>query len=78
MEKAPTLLQTEVLKFINRFREREQYNPSYSEIASHFGWSSPTSAYSHVKALEKRGVLSFRGKSGFRGYVVNDKFKEKR
>lgn len=78
MAASPTALQTEVLRFINQFREREQYNPSYSEIAAHFGWRSTTSAYIHVKALENRGILYFRGKSGFRGYVVNDEFKETR
>lgn len=76
MEKAPTLLQTEVLKFINRFRDREQYNPAYSEIAGYFGWRSTTSARIHVKALERKGVLRFRGKTGFQGYVVNQEFKE--
>ena len=72
----PTRLQTEVLKFINRFREREQYNPAYSEIASHFGWASTNAARGHVKALELKGLLYFRGKSGFQGYVVNEPFKE--
>lgn len=76
MPHAPTPLQTEVLKFINRFREREQYNPAYVEIAGHFGWRSVTSARLHVQALAQKGVLRFRGKTGFQGYVVNQEFTE--
>ena len=66
-----TPLQLEVLQFINQFREQEQCNPTHAEIAEYFGWRSLNSARTHLKALERRGVLRFRS-PGFKGYIVTN------
>lgn len=62
--------QMEVVGFINRFRLKEQCNPTYSEIASFFSWSSANAAFEHVVAMEKKGVVMFRPNRPSRGYVV--------
>ena len=55
--KAPTRRQTEVLEFIKTFLLGHKYPPTIREIAGHFG-ISVKGAYDHVKALEKKGLIS--------------------
>ena len=55
--KAPTRRQTEVLGFIKSFIAGHKYPPTIREIASHFD-ISVKGAYDHVKALEKKGLIS--------------------
>lgn len=60
MMRAPirfTARQGEVLAFIQRFTARHGVAPSFEEIASHFGTSSP-SVNGMIKTLERRGLLS--------------------
>ena len=52
-----TARQGEVLAFIHRFTAKHGVAPSFEEIASHFGISSP-SVNGMVKTLERRGLLS--------------------
>jgi len=52
-----TARQGEMLAFIHRFTARHGVAPSFEEIASHFGTSSP-SVNGMIKTLERRGLLS--------------------
>lgn len=49
--------QKEVLDFIFSFREKEGRAPMAPEIAEHFGFSHHSSAYQHLRALEKKDYL---------------------
>lgn len=63
-----TSAQTDILAFINVFRDREQRNPTMAEIASHFRWSSQNSAHEHKQKLMSIGVLIARERGH---YVVH-------
>ena len=59
-----TQRQREILDYITRFIERHGYEPSYAQIARHFGVSSKATIAKHIAALESRGLLSRRGEDG--------------
>jgi repressor LexA len=59
-----TQRQREILDYISRFIERQGYEPSYAQIARHFGVSSKATIAKHVAALESRGLLSRRSEDG--------------
>jgi repressor LexA len=63
--------QQEVLDFIRDFTRSSGYPPTMREIAAHFEFSSTNAAASHVKALEKKGVIR-RDQRRSRGIVVCD------
>ena len=63
--------QQEVLDFIRDFTRSHGYPPTMREISSEFGFSSTNAAASHVKALEKKGVIR-RDQMRSRGIVVCD------
>jgi SOS-response transcriptional repressor LexA len=52
-----TARQGEMLAFIQRFTAKHGVAPSFEEIASHFGISSP-SVNGMIKTLERRGLVS--------------------
>lgn len=53
-----TQRQKEILDYITRFLERHGYEPSYAQIARHFGVKSRATIAKHIAALEKRGLLT--------------------
>jgi repressor LexA len=55
--KTPTRRQTEVLDFLKSYLSEHKYPPTIREVAGHFG-ISVKGAYDHVKALEKKGLIS--------------------
>ena len=59
-----TQRQKEILEYITRFIERHGYEPSYAQIARHFGVSSKATIAKHIEALERRGLLSRRREGG--------------
>jgi repressor LexA len=59
-----TQRQKEILEYITRFIERHGYEPSYAQIARHFGVSSKATIAKHIAALERRGLLSRRDTDG--------------
>jgi repressor LexA len=59
-----TQRQKEILDYITRFIERHGYEPSYAQIARHFGVSSKATIAKHIAALENRGLISRRGEDG--------------
>jgi repressor LexA len=59
-----TQRQKEILDYIQLFIERHGYEPSYAQIARHFGVSSKATIAKHIAALESRGLLSRRSEDG--------------
>jgi len=61
--------QSNVLAFINRFREEHQMPPTQTEISAHFKWGSVTAARDVLIALERKGRIRInKGKA--RGIYV--------
>ena len=52
-----TQRQKEVLDYITRFLASHGHEPSYAQIARHFGVSSKATIAKHISALEKRGLI---------------------
>jgi len=50
--------QKEILLFVIQFRDTHGRTPSGPEIADHFGYSHPSSAYEHLRLIEKKGYLT--------------------
>ncbi|MBA3321240.1 MAG: transcriptional repressor LexA [Pyrinomonadaceae bacterium] len=65
-----TQRQKEILDYITRFIERHGYEPSYAQIARHFGISSKATIAKHIEALEKRGLIARRHANGSFGLSV--------
>jgi repressor LexA len=66
-----TQRQKEILEYITCFIERHGYEPSYAQIARHFGVSSKATIAKHIAALERRGLLSrSRSEAGAFGLAV--------
>ena len=69
-----TRRQKEILEYIGLFIERHGYEPSYAQIARHFGVSSKATVAKHIAALEKRGLLTRRSEDG--SFVLDVKVEE--
>ena len=50
--------QSEMLNFLREYHHETGVMPSTRDIQSHFGFSSQTAAVSHLRALEKKGVIT--------------------
>lgn len=57
MTRELTETQHQILNFIVERAENEGVPPSLREICDHFGYSVPTTARNHLKALEAKGFL---------------------
>jgi repressor LexA len=66
-----TQRQKEIFDYIQRFIERHGYEPSYAQIARHFGISSKATIAKHIEALEKRGLLARSHTNGSFGLNVH-------
>ncbi len=53
-----TQRQKDILDYITRFSERNRYEPSYAQMARHFGVKSRATIAKHIAALERRGLLT--------------------
>ena len=53
-----TTRQKEIFDFIVHTFVKSLHAPTLEEIAEHFGYGSPTGARDHVRALEKKGMIS--------------------
>ncbi len=67
-----TKKQKEVLDFIENFIRECGYTPSYREIASGLGLSSPSTIHGHVQALCEKGVLQTGGDGEARSIELVD------
>jgi len=56
-DRAPTERQTRILEVIRNFTEERGYPPSVREIGERVGLSSSSTVQSHLKTLEKRGLV---------------------
>lgn len=65
-----TQRQKEILDYIKRFIERHGYDPSYAQIARHFGLNSKATIAKHVEALERHGLLA-RHRAGDGAFNLN-------
>ncbi len=65
-----TQRQKEILDYITRFLERHGYEPSYAQMARHFGVKSRATIAKHIAALERRGLLSRQHEDGSFGLSV--------
>lgn len=59
-----TQRQKEVLDYITRFLAKHGHEPSYAQIARHFGVSSKATIAKHIAALEKRGLVKRQHEPG--------------
>jgi repressor LexA len=65
-----TQRQKEILDYITNFLERHGYEPSYAQIARHFGVKSRATIAKHIAALERRGLLVREHEDGSFGLTV--------
>jgi repressor LexA len=52
-----TTRQQELFDFLRGYQRREGVMPSTRDIQQHFGFASQTAAMSHLRALERKGVI---------------------
>lgn len=50
--------QREIFNFMVGFTLENFYQPSYRDVSEHFGYSGKTGALSHIRALEKKGLIT--------------------
>src|SRR2546425_12318215 len=60
-----TQRQKEILDYLTRFLAKNGHEPSYAQIARHFGISSKATIAKHIAALEKRGLVTRDHGDGF-------------
>ena len=63
--------QREIATFYGQFQFENSYPPTVRDVANHFNMSTK-GAYDHIKALEKKGILS-RGENISRSRTLLDK-----
>jgi repressor LexA len=66
-----TQRQKEVLDYLTRFLAKHGHEPSYAQIARHFGVSSKATIAKHISALEKRGLIKRAHDDGTFTLAVN-------
>ena len=66
-----TQRQKEVLDYLTRFLAKQGHEPSYAQIARHFGVSSKATIAKHISALEKRGLIKRAHDDGTFTLAVN-------
>jgi len=63
-ERPLTKRQNQILIFISEHIDNIGFPPTRNELSAHFGFRSPNAAESHLRALEKKGVIHIkRGRS---------------
>jgi repressor LexA len=65
-----TQRQKEIHDYIVSFIDRHGYEPSYAQIARHFGVKSKATIAKHISALERRGLISRQHEHGSFGLAV--------
>ncbi len=70
-----TKKQREILDFIGEIQCKLGHSPTMREIASHFGFRSVTTVVDHLRALEKKGLIS-RGKGARKISLSNRTFND--
>lgn len=57
LEKSLTKRQKEILRFISDHIDSDGFPPTRNEISKHFDFRSPNAAQSHLRTLERKGVI---------------------
>jgi repressor LexA len=65
-----TQRQKEIHDYLVSFIDRHGYEPSYAQIARHFGVKSKATIAKHISALERRGLISRQHEHGSFGLAV--------
>lgn len=68
--------QKEVLEYIERYIDRNDYSPSYREIGKAFGFSSVSTVSNYVESLKSKGHLNSTDKTA-RSLQLTPKFEER-
>jgi len=55
-----TKRQKEILRFISEHIESVGFPPTRNELSKHFGFRSPNAAESHLRALQRKGVIRIK------------------
>ena len=64
LDKPLTKSQNQILNYISEHIDKKGFPPTRNELSMHFGFRSPNAAESHLRALEKKGVIEIgRGRS---------------
>lgn len=66
-----TKRQAEILRFIRQFIEESGFPPTRADITRGLGFRSPNAAESHLRALERKGVITLQAGSS-RGIRLMD------
>lgn len=72
-----TSRQREVFEFVRELITNRGYGPTVREIGDQFGISSPNGVMCHLKALEKKGLIT-REPNMSRAIQINDEYKEEK
>ena len=71
----PTAIQRSVLRYVHNSLVTRGIAPSMREILHQFGWASTNAANDHLRALERRGLIT-REAMHSRAITVTDKGRE--
>lgn len=63
-----TIKQRKIYDFIEDFKFRNGYDPSYTNIAKHFGIAIPT-VWQYIQALERQGYIK-KPKGRAREFII--------
>ncbi len=66
-----TQRQKDILDYIIRYSGQRGHEPSYAQIARHFGVKSRATIAKHIAALERRGLLTRRDEDGAFALAAN-------
>lgn len=72
-----TSRQREVFEFVRELITNRGYGPTVREIGDQFGISSPNGVMCHLKALEKKGLIT-REPNMSRAIQINEEYKEEK
>lgn len=67
----PSPAQEETLRYIWRWSQEHQFQPSYREMAKAFGGISTQAVQDRLRGLDKKGYLQMSGRA--RGLRITDK-----
>ncbi len=62
--KGLTQKQKEILDYITSYIDLNRFSPSYREIMTNFGMTSPGTVYKHIQVLKRKGALINEPKCG--------------
>ncbi len=72
-----TNAQSNVLSFIKAYMKKNKLPPTYDEIADNFGYKSKNAVESHLRALQRKGVIQ-RIQKIARGIMLSEDVDEER